>query len=112
MTHHSQTVHSASASSSKGFARDVKFGQDIDLVAGLTAAALTADQLTKVADSKDHKTEHLALAGLGAAATVGALEMFWREHQESKRHHSNHSSHSHNHSQSHSNNHDHQHHAR
>jgi len=84
---HSQADHPKSPKSSRGLINDVDFGEGIDLVAGLTAAALSADQLGKVARSKKHKTEHLAKAGLGAVVALGALEMFRREHEEGKHHH-------------------------
>lgn len=84
---HSRTDHSKSPKTSKSFVNDVDFGEGIDLVAGLTAAALSANQLGKVAHSKKHKTEHLAKAGLGAVVALGALEMFRREHEEGKHHH-------------------------
>lgn len=98
---HSHTDPPKSPKTSEGFVNDVDFGAGIDLVAGLTAAALTADQLGKVAHSKKHKAEHLAKAGLGVVVTLGALEMFRREHEEGKHHHDgsdNKSSHGHEHS--------------
>ena len=52
--------------------KDVAFGEGVDLVVGLTATALAADQLLRVKDSKQHKKMHLAKAGLSAAAAAAA----------------------------------------
>lgn len=65
---------------------NVNLGEDIDLVVGVTAAALTGDQLFKAAGSKEHKAAHLVKAGLGAVVTVGALRMMAREHSEKIKH--------------------------
>ncbi|KAB5528807.1 hypothetical protein GE09DRAFT_396511 [Coniochaeta sp. 2T2.1] len=68
--------------------RDISFGEDIDFVIALTAAALTANQLLKVAESKKHKGSHLAKAALGAAVTAVAVDMYQRdskEHEEEKK---------------------------
>ena len=65
--------------------RDINFGESIDFVVGVTAAALAADQLLKLKDSKNHKTMHLAKAGLSAAAAATAFTMLRREHHEHRR---------------------------
>ena len=39
---------------------DISFGEDIDFVIALTAAALSANQLLMVAGSQTHKASHLA----------------------------------------------------
>ncbi|KAK0702999.1 hypothetical protein B0T26DRAFT_876182 [Lasiosphaeria miniovina] len=71
---------------SHGFLADVTnkvdLGEDIDFVVGLTASALTADQVLKLATSKDHKTMHLAKAGLAGAVAATAFTMMAREHRE------------------------------
>lgn len=79
--------------------KDVDFGEGIDLVVGLTATALAADQLLRLKDSKQHKKMHLAKAGLSAAAAAAAFTMLQREHNErhqnnSSRHHGHHSDYS------------------
>ncbi|KAK3331464.1 hypothetical protein B0H66DRAFT_97834 [Apodospora peruviana] len=64
-------------------AKKVDFGEDIDFVVGVTATALTADQLLKTsACHKEHKVMHLAKAGLGAAVAATAFTMMSREHNE------------------------------
>lgn len=77
---------------SHGFFTDVTnkvdLGEDIDFVVGLTASALTADQAIKLATSKDHRTMHLAKAGLAAAVAATAFTMMAREHREHREHRS------------------------
>ncbi|KAK0671720.1 hypothetical protein QBC41DRAFT_315408 [Cercophora samala] len=62
--------------------KSINLGEDIDLVVGLTATALTADQLLKLKDSKKHKAMHLAKAGLSAATAATAFTMMARERNE------------------------------
>lgn len=62
--------------------KNINLGEDIDLVVGLTATALTADQVLKLKDSKKHKAMHLAKASLSAAAAATAFTMMKREHNE------------------------------
>ncbi|KAB5517378.1 hypothetical protein GE09DRAFT_570875 [Coniochaeta sp. 2T2.1] len=62
--------------------KDISFGEDIDFVMAITAAALTANQLLKVAESKKHKGSHLAKAALGAAVTAVAVDMYQRDSKE------------------------------
>ncbi|KAK0612471.1 hypothetical protein B0T17DRAFT_620652 [Bombardia bombarda] len=65
--------------------KKVNFGEDIDFVVGVTATALTADQLLKVTNKKNkHKVGHLAKAGLSAAVAATAFSMMEREHREHK----------------------------
>ncbi|KAL1873994.1 hypothetical protein VTK73DRAFT_645 [Phialemonium thermophilum] len=59
-------------------------GEDIDFVVGITAAALTADQLIKATHSKRHKTSHFAKASLSAAVAFGAFKMYQRDRDESR----------------------------
>lgn len=61
---------------------DVSFGEGIDLAVGLTATALTADQLAKLAHTKKHTTEHLVKSGLTAGLAATAFAMLAREHRE------------------------------
>ncbi|KAK4180457.1 hypothetical protein QBC36DRAFT_320013 [Triangularia setosa] len=65
--------------------KDINFGENIDLVLGVTATALTADQLLKLKDSKKNKAMHLAKASLSAAAAATAFTMMRREHNERAR---------------------------
>jgi hypothetical protein len=65
---------------------DAYFGEEIDFVVGLTATALTADQVLKMRASKHHKAMHLVKAGLGAAAATTAFTMMAREHEAEKKH--------------------------
>lgn len=62
----------------------VDFGEDVDFVVGVTASALTADQLLKQTTCKRHKVAHLAKAGLGAAVAATAFTMMSREHDQRK----------------------------
>lgn len=61
---------------------DVSFGEGIDLAVGLTATALTADQLAKLAHTKKHTTQHLVKGGLTAGLATAAFAMMAREHRE------------------------------
>ncbi|OIW31429.1 hypothetical protein CONLIGDRAFT_631371 [Coniochaeta ligniaria NRRL 30616] len=70
--------------------KDITLGEDIDMAVALTAAALTADQLWKVAGSKKHKVSHLAKAGVGAAVTAAAIDMYQRDAEEDKDEQKNH----------------------
>jgi len=65
---------------------DAYFGEEIDFVVGLTATALTADQVLKLRSSKHHKAAHLAKAGLGAAVATTAFTLMAREHATEKKH--------------------------
>jgi hypothetical protein len=71
----------------RGAVPSISLGEPIDIVLGLTAAALTGDQLLKARNSHEHKTAHLAKAGLGAAVTVGALAMLRADHNDRSHHH-------------------------
>lgn len=62
----------------------VNFGEDVDFIVGVTATAVTADQLLKQTTCKDHKVMHLAKAGLGAAVAATAFTMMTREHSQRK----------------------------
>ncbi|KAK4169785.1 hypothetical protein QBC43DRAFT_306684 [Cladorrhinum sp. PSN259] len=62
--------------------KKANLGEDIDLVVGVTATALAADQLIKLKESKKHKAMHLAKAGLSTAAAATAFTMMRREHRE------------------------------
>lgn len=55
--------------------------EPVDLIVGITAAALTGNQLLKASSSHDHKTSHLLKAGLGAAVAAGAFTMLRGEHE-------------------------------
>ena len=75
----------------RALTKGVDFGEDIDLVAGLTAAALAANQLAAAVRSSSngdgahhhrHRVAHLAKAGLGAAFALVAFEKCRREHEE------------------------------
>ncbi|KAM7219565.1 hypothetical protein V8F06_005120 [Rhypophila decipiens] len=68
----------------KKLTEKVDFGEDVDFVVGVTATALTADQLIKQTTCKDHKVMHLAKAGLGAAVAATAFTMMSREHNQRK----------------------------
>ncbi|KAK3695711.1 hypothetical protein B0T22DRAFT_478340 [Podospora appendiculata] len=57
----------------------IHFGEDIDFVVGVTATALTADQILKLTTSKKHKIGHLAKAGLGA--TVAGVAFTLMNHE-------------------------------
>lgn len=61
---------------------NVSFGEGIDLAVGLTATALTADQLVKLAHTKKHTTQHLVKGGLSAGLATAAFAMLAREHRE------------------------------
>ncbi|KAK4445334.1 hypothetical protein QBC34DRAFT_164661 [Podospora aff. communis PSN243] len=65
---------------------DAYFGEEIDFVVGLTATALTADQVLKMRASKHHKAMHLVKAGIGAAAATTAFSLMAREHAAEKKH--------------------------
>ncbi|KAK0634108.1 hypothetical protein B0T14DRAFT_86436 [Immersiella caudata] len=65
---------------------DAYFGEEIDFFVGLTATALTADQVLKLRSSKHHKAAHLAKAGLGAAVATTAFTLMAREHAAEKTH--------------------------
>ncbi|KAK3372732.1 hypothetical protein B0H63DRAFT_302934 [Podospora didyma] len=69
----------------KDLTKNVDLGEDIDFVIGLTATALTADQVIKLAATKKHKASHLAKASLAAAAAATAFTMMAREHKEHKK---------------------------
>ncbi|KAK0725887.1 hypothetical protein B0H67DRAFT_449941, partial [Lasiosphaeris hirsuta] len=60
--------------------QNVNLGEDVELVVGITAAALTADQLYKLVNTKKHKTMHLVKAGLGAAVAGTSFAMMVQEH--------------------------------
>ncbi|KAK3337657.1 hypothetical protein B0T19DRAFT_472518 [Cercophora scortea] len=62
----------------------IHFGEDIDFVVGVTATALTADQILKLTTSKKHKIGHLAKAGLGA--TVAGVAFTLMNHEISVNH--------------------------
>ncbi|AEO64839.1 uncharacterized protein THITE_2086328 [Thermothielavioides terrestris NRRL 8126] len=62
--------------------KDVSFGEDIDLILGLTTTAFAADQLLKAMVDKKHMTRHLGLAGLSGVAAAAAFTMMRREHRE------------------------------
>ncbi|KAK5651803.1 hypothetical protein OQA88_11670 [Cercophora sp. LCS_1] len=66
--------------------KDINLGEEIDLVVGVTATALAADQALKMSKSKDHKAAHFAKASLGAAVATTAFTMMAREHREKKKH--------------------------
>lgn len=68
---------------------DFSLGEDIDLVIGLTAAALAGNEIVKVAQSHQHHGSHLVKAGLSAALAAGALKMLQREHRDNQKHHNN-----------------------
>jgi hypothetical protein len=72
----------------RGLIPSISLGEPIDIVLGLTAAALTGDQLLKARSSHEHKTAHLAKAGIGAAVTVGALAMLRADHNDKQHRHS------------------------
>lgn len=83
--HHPHSPHSLKGAVDH-LTQDASFGEEIDFVVGLTATALTADQILKLRDSKHHKAMHLAKAGLGAVAATAAFTMMAREHRAEKRH--------------------------
>lgn len=70
---------------------DFSLGEDIDLVIGLTAAALAGNEAVKLATSHQHHGSHLMKAGLSAAVAASALKMMQREHQDHREHHHGHS---------------------
>lgn len=65
---------------------DVSLGEDVDLVIGLTAAALIGNEVAKLAKSHQHQGSHLVKAGLSAVVAAGALKMMQREHQDHHAH--------------------------
>lgn len=69
---------------------DFSLGEDIDLVIGLTAAALAGNEVVKLAKSHQHQGSHLIKAGLSAAVAASALKMMQREHQDHHEHHHGH----------------------
>ncbi|KAK3364589.1 hypothetical protein B0T25DRAFT_69632 [Lasiosphaeria hispida] len=62
--------------------QNANLGEDIELVVGVTAAALTADQLYKLMMTKKHKTMHLVKAGLSATVAGASFAMMLQEHHE------------------------------
>lgn len=68
---------------------DFSLGEDVDLVIGLTAAALAGNEVAKLARGHQHQGSHLVKAGLSAAVAASALNMMRREHQDHHRHHNN-----------------------
>lgn len=75
--------------------KDISFGEEIDIALAITAAALTADQLWKVVQSKKHKVSHLAKAGISAGLAAAAVDMYQRDAKdEEEEHHKHHRSHS------------------
>ncbi|KAK1830621.1 hypothetical protein QBC39DRAFT_331428 [Podospora conica] len=78
MSHHDQVKRRSSLNPLE----DVSFGEGIDLAVGLTATALTADQLVKLAHTKKHTTKHLVKGSLSAGLATAAFAMMAREHRE------------------------------
>ncbi|KAK0748954.1 hypothetical protein B0T18DRAFT_95589 [Schizothecium vesticola] len=78
MTHHDQSNNHHSFNPLE----NVSFGEGIDLAVGLTATALTADQLVKLAHSKKHTTQHLVRGGLTGGLATAAFAMMTREHRD------------------------------
>lgn len=66
---------------------DFSLGEDVDLIIGLTAAALAGNEVARLAKSHQHQGSHLVKAGLSAAVAASALKMMQREHQD---HHEDH----------------------
>ncbi|KAK1757998.1 hypothetical protein QBC47DRAFT_131873 [Echria macrotheca] len=77
----------------KDITKDVNLGEEIDLVVGLAATAVAADQVVKLSKSQKHKAIHLAKAGLGAAVATTAFTMMAREHAEKKEERKRHKEH-------------------
>lgn len=69
---------------------DFSLGEDVDLVIGLTAAALAGNEVARLAKSHQHQGSHLVKAGLSAAVAATALKMMQREHQDNRDHHGHH----------------------
>lgn len=83
--------HSRPAQRSPPHIADFSLGEDIDLVIGLTAAALAGNEVVKLAKNHQHQGSHLVKAGLSAAVAASALKMMQREHQDRHAQHHGHS---------------------
>lgn len=70
---------------------DFSLGEDVDLVIGLTAAALAGNEVARLAKSHQHQGSHLFKAGLSAAVAASALKLMQREHQDHHEHRNGHS---------------------
>lgn len=70
---------------------EFSLGEDVDLVIGLTAAALAGNEVARLAKSHQHQGSHLFKAGLSAAVAAGALKLMQREHQDHHEHRNGHS---------------------
>lgn len=69
------------------FLKDLNFGREVDVVIGITATALTADQFLKAVDSKKHTAAHIVKASLAGAAAFGAFKMYQWDRERAKLHH-------------------------